>query len=189
MPVLSNGSHQLMKLALRMQKGDAQAAEALYDELLPKVHGFYFARVSNRAVAEDLSQDLFLKLVSKLEGFDASKGSFTVWFWQMARNALIDYYRAKKDMVFSGFDEEVVASFAMASAPDLDEKMLHDRLQIFLKTLASEEQELFELRYLAEMSYKEISAMTQKSESALRVAAFRLKEKIKKGFSNDASFL
>ncbi len=173
---------RLTTLAMRMKKGDRKAAEALYTELMPKTYGFFFARVGKREIAEDLSQEIFLKLVEKIGSFDESRGRFTVWFWQMARNALVDHYRAKKEAVFSGFDDEVVASFAIAEIPPLDEKMLHDSLKLFLKTLAAEEQELFELRYVAELSYREIAPMLGKSESSLRVMAFRLKEKMKKAF-------
>jgi RNA polymerase sigma factor (sigma-70 family) len=59
----------------------------------------------------------------------------------------------------------------------------YDKLAMFLKTLSEEEKQLFELRYLAEMPYKEIATMLERSEGSLRVAVLRVKEKIKKEFS------
>ena len=173
---------QLTVLALKMKKGDRAAAAELYDDLMPKVFGFIFSRTGKREVSEDLAHDIFLKLVQKVESFDEKRGRFTVWFWQMVRNVLIDHYREKKETPFSTFEDETVASMAMEETPDFDNKLQYDKLAGFLKTLSDEERQLFELRYLAEMPYKEIAVMLARSEGILRVAVLRVKEKIKKEF-------
>jgi RNA polymerase sigma factor (sigma-70 family) len=175
-------SDHLTRLALRMKKGDRAAAAKLYDELSPKLYGFVFTRTSKREVAEDLSQDIFLKLVEKIHTFDKDRGRFTVWFWQMARNVVIDYYRAKKETPFSHFDDEAVAAMAVTEMPDIEQKMQHDQLKDFVTQLEPEERELFELRYVVEMPYKEIAVVLAKSEGSLRVAALRIKEKVKNEF-------
>jgi len=173
---------RLTPLALKMKRGDRTAASELYDELAPKVFGFLFSRTGTREIAEDLCQDIFVKLVEKIDGFDEKRGRFTVWFWRMVRNALIDYYREKKETPFSSFEEETVAAMAVEEFPDFDTKFQYDKLIEFLKTLNDEERQLFELRHLAEMPYKEIAVVLERSEGSLRVAALRIKEKIKKGF-------
>jgi RNA polymerase sigma-70 factor (ECF subfamily) len=179
---MSSKDH-LTKLALRMKRGDRRAATELYDELLPKVYGFLFARTSKREVAEDLAHDVFIKLIEKIEQFDDSKGAFVVWFWQMVRRMLVDFYRKKQETPFSHFEEDAVEAMAVDDhVPDLDRKFEHEKLAAFLKTLGDEERELFEYRWVAELSYQEIAQATGKSEGSLRVAALRVKEKIKKEF-------
>ncbi|HVN26674.1 MAG TPA: RNA polymerase sigma factor [Candidatus Paceibacterota bacterium] len=175
---------RLTGLALKMKKGDRRAASELYDDLLPKVFGFLFARTGKREIAEDLSQDIFVKLVEKIASFDEKRGRFTVWFWQMVRHALIDHYREKKETPFSSFEEDTVASMATAEFPDFDAKLQYEKVKVFLKTLTDEEQQLFELRYLAEMPYKDIAVMLARSEGSLRVAVLRVKEKIKREFDD-----
>ncbi len=176
---------RLTALALRMKKGDRSAAAKLYDELLPKAYGFFFARTSRRETAEDLSQEVFLKLVEHVDSFDATRGRFVVWFWRMARNLLVDHYRSKKETPFSSFEETEVEMMAVAELPDIDAKIRYRKVQHFLKTLANEERELFELRYVVEMPYEEIGELLGRSEGSLRVAAMRIKEKIKKEFKNE----
>ena len=176
---------RLTTLAVRMKKGDRKAAAALYEDLLPKVYGFFFTRTGRKEIAEDLSQDIFLKLVERIESFDENRGRFVVWFWQVARNLLIDYYRGKKELTFSAFEEGVVEAMAIEEVSDLDGRMRYRKVQHFLTTLGDEEKELFELRYVAEMSYREIAAILGKSEGALRIASLRIKEKIKKEFENE----
>jgi RNA polymerase sigma-70 factor (ECF subfamily) len=171
---------RLTSLAVRMKRGDRNAAAKLYDELLPKAYGFFFTRTGRKETAEDLSQDIFLKLVEKIQHFDERKGSFVVWFWQIARNLLVDHYRGKKTVAFSSFEEGEVEMMSVGEMPDLDSRMRYQNLQHFLKTLGEEERELFELRYVGDASYREIARITGKSEGSLRVAALRVKEKIKK---------
>src|SRR5690348_15837708 len=92
---------RLTALAVRMRKGDRRATAALYDELGSKAYGFFFSRTGKKEIEEDLTQDIFVRLVEKIGAFDESRGRFVVWFWQMARNMLIDYYRTKKETPFS----------------------------------------------------------------------------------------
>ena len=180
--VTKTGSDHLNTLATRMKRGNRCAAAELYDELLPKVYGFFLARTGRKEIAEDLSQNVFIKLIEGIGGFDPKKGRFTVWFWQMTRNLLIDHYRKKKDVPFSNFDDEAVEFLAVASTPDVDESLQYDRLKGFVATLASHERDLFELRYVADMPFKDIAAVLSRSEGSLRIAALRVKEKIKKEF-------
>src|SRR5579864_7475855 len=91
---------KLTELAVRMKRGDRKAAAKLYDELLPKVHGFLFARTGKREIAEDLAHDVFIKLIDKIDAFDESRGAFVVWFWQVVRRMLIDHYRKKRETPF-----------------------------------------------------------------------------------------
>lgn len=178
-------SDPLTDLAVRMRRGDRKAAAKLYDELGAKAYGFFFARTGQREAAEDLSQELFLRLVEKIESFDETRGRFVVWFWQIARHLLVDHYRSKKETPFSSFEESEVEAMSVAEAPDLDHRLRYRKVRDFLQTLDEGERELFELRFVAEMSYGEIGELTGRSEGALRVAALRIKEKIKRGFKKD----
>jgi RNA polymerase sigma-70 factor, ECF subfamily len=172
---------RLTELAVRMKEGDRKAAAALYDELAPKVYGFLLARTSKKEVAEDLAHDVFIKLIEKIESYDEKKGVFVVWFWQVVRRMLIDFYRKKQEMPFSHFEPDVVEAMAVDDRePNLDERFRYEKLSLFLQTLSEDERELFEYRYVAEMSYEEIAGLTGKSEGSLRVAVLRIKEKIKK---------
>jgi RNA polymerase sigma-70 factor (ECF subfamily) len=175
-------SDDLDQLVVKMKKGDRKATAALYDDLAPKLYGFIYARTSSRDNAQDLSQEIFVKLIEHIKSFDPKKGKFTVWFWRMARNTLIDHYRQKKPMPFSQFDDSEVENMAIGEIPDTDNVMAHRKLKELIETFTPEEKDLFELRFVAEMPYKDIAKMLDKSEGTLRVSALRLKEKIQKEF-------
>jgi RNA polymerase sigma-70 factor (ECF subfamily) len=179
-----NNDH-LTALAVRMKKGDRKAAATLYDELGPKAFGFFYARTGKREVAEDLSQDMFIRLVEKIETFDEKRSRFVVWFWTVARNMLIDHYRAKKEVPFSMFEETELESMSVVEMPNMDGRLEYRKVQEFLHTLGADDKELFELRFVADISYKDLSTMLGKSEGALRVASLRIKEKIKHEFHHE----
>ncbi len=101
----------------------------------------------------------------------------------MARNTLIDHYRQKKAVPFSQFEDDEVAGMAVGEIPDTDNVLAYRRLRLVVGTFTPEEQELFELRFAAEMSYKDIAHILEKPEGTLRVAALRLREKIHKEFT------
>lgn len=173
----------LTKLAIKAKKGDSLAAEKLYEELFDKVFGFCMNRTSNRAVSEDLTQDIFLKLVGKIETFDESRGNFLVWFWQLARNTVTDYYRKTKEANFSEIEEERLEKISPATNPkNIESKIEFDRVHSFVSSLSAEEKELFELHFVVDMKYSDLEKVLNKSGGALRVAVSRLKQKIKNHF-------
>jgi RNA polymerase sigma-70 factor (ECF subfamily) len=182
MALVLSPSERLTLLATRMQNGECGATEELYEQLLPKVYGFLFARTGKKEISEDLAQHIFVKLIEKIEHFDRKKGRFTVWFWQMVRNTLIDYHREKKETPFSTYEEGVIESLASTEPYNIEEKMRCDEILDFLKTLTAAERTLFELRYQSEMPYKDMADVLSKSEGSLRVATLRVKGKIKKKF-------
>lgn len=177
--------YKLNLLARKMQKGDESAAGALYDELSGKVFGFCVSRVRSRNTAEDLTQDIFLKLISRIQTFDPNRGAFSAWFWKLARNTVIDYYRnrERKNTAFSDIPEENVENLgSYDTRKSSEQKIEWQRVAEFLDSLSRDEKELFESRFVADLPYKEISRVVGKNEAALRVAATRLKQKVRKHF-------
>ena len=185
MELFSFSHSRLQGLALRMRRGDEDAARALYEELAEKVFGFCMARVGNRALAEDLTQDIFIKLVEYIKMFDPAKGKFLVWFWRLARNTVIDHYRKGKETAFSDLSKEdendrPEESLVWTESPEkaTEQKLALGEVYAALAILSHEEQELFRLRYVAELSYREMSHILGREEGALRVATSRLKKKL-----------
>lgn len=182
------GSEKHNKLAIKMRSGDEAAARELYNSLIEKVYGFCMNRVSNTKTAEDLSQEIFLKLVQYINAFDETKGDFLPWFWQLSRNILIDYFRSRKEISFSDIDDEknIDAETEYSLDEQIDNKLKKEKLYSFIRTLSKEEQEIFKLRFVSEFSYKEMENVLDKSEISLRVATSRIKKKMKQYFINYA---
>lgn len=189
----TNGSNhrEWDTLAVRMKRGDLKAAELLYTRLYDKVFGFTMHRVSNRAIAEDLTQDIFVKLVEKANLFDKTRGGFLVWFWQIARNTITDHHRKGRGIPFSDLEkdgEEGVSFDYPDTGPTLEDvasaRETLRKVDMVLASANEEERQLFELRFVADLPYRDISSITGKSEGTLRVSTNRLKRKLKDTIRN-----
>ncbi|MEK7503666.1 MAG: RNA polymerase sigma factor [Patescibacteria group bacterium] len=167
------------KTAEKLKQGDQKAGEEIFNYFQPKIFRYFMVRLGNRDTAEDLSQDIFLKLIGKIDSFNADLGNFSAWFWQIARNSLIDYYRQKKTTAFANLD--AVSPYLVDEKQNrAPEKSRLEAVMKLVSELNEEEQEIFSLRHLSGLSYKELSRMTGKSEGSLRVSLHRINQKIRK---------
>lgn len=165
------------KLADLLKRGDKKAGKEIFNYFSPLIYRFFMARILNRACAEDLVQGVFLKVVARIDTFDEGLGNFSGWIWQVARNSLIDYYRDKKEVAFADMPEGFEN---LHKAKDITHvKMAAKEIFEVVKNFREDEQEVFALHYLSDLSYKEMSKIAGKSEGALRVAVHRLNKKIR----------
>ena len=70
--------------------------EQVYTDYYGKVMGYIHARIRNRADAEDLCSDVFMKIQMKLPEYDASKASISTWVFTITRNTVIDHFRRSR---------------------------------------------------------------------------------------------
>src|SRR4051812_38116798 len=88
----------LLDLVRKAKQGQEEAFGSIYNLYFEKIYRFIYYRVSHKEVAEDLAEEVFLKVFSKLSSIEKD-GSFEGWLYQIARNKVIDYYRDKKQLV------------------------------------------------------------------------------------------
>ena len=94
---------KINRLAQKMREGDKAAAGKIFDYFSPLIFRYLMKRISHKETAEELTQEIFLKIIKKIESFDKSQGNFSAWIWKIVKNSLIDFYRQKKEIVISNF--------------------------------------------------------------------------------------
>ncbi len=80
-------------LVLRAQEGDSKALGELYDTYITDIYRFVSFKTRSRTIAEDITSEIFLTVVSKLHQYTAEKGTFRTWLYTIARRTIIDHYR------------------------------------------------------------------------------------------------
>ena len=89
-------------------KGDDKSLEVLIKRYLGPIYGFVFRFVRNREDAEEIAQEVFVKVWRNLKKFNQSK-SFKTWIFSIAKNTAVDFLRKRRVQVFSETEIETVA--------------------------------------------------------------------------------
>ncbi len=169
---------KLMELASR---GDARAFEELYAMYLTPVYRYLYSRVLNAEVAEDLSQDVFLKVYSSLRLFKSSSAHPLGYFFTVARNTLIDYYRKHKEVLVD-VESEIFSEIHDANVNVSEEAIKREFLQAVrgcIDMLSVDQRDVVCLKFFSEFSNKEIALALQKSEEAVRQLQSRAMKEIR----------
>lgn len=77
----------------RARAGDQQALAAIYDWYLPRVYRYVLSRTGDVAEAEDLTEDVFLRMLGAIADYKRTNVPFSAWLFRIARNHLISFYR------------------------------------------------------------------------------------------------
>jgi RNA polymerase sigma-70 factor (ECF subfamily) len=181
---LENARVDWAPLVRRCISGDTSAWTELVRSQHRRVYGLCYRFTGNATDAEDLTQDLFLKLYSNLQNFDMSRGSLPVWIATMTRNMLVDNYRRNRNLRQTGsLDEGWEGSDADEGRLPLIERMestgrnqheiaahkeLEKMVQEALAQVSPDLREAVILRDLQDMDYREISEVLSIPEGTVK---------------------
>ncbi|MBX2894919.1 MAG: sigma-70 family RNA polymerase sigma factor [Cyclobacteriaceae bacterium] len=155
-----------------------QGREAAFTELYARYSTSllrYFTRMlwNNRALAEDLLHDLFLKIIHNPQQFDTNR-KFSTWAYSVAHNMCKNEYRKKQNQRLDGIE--------VKQSRDLDRELdlfsAHDKLAMLLETLEEEDKTIFLLRYEEELSIGQISQIVFMPEGTVKSRLFYLRKQL-----------
>jgi RNA polymerase sigma-70 factor (ECF subfamily) len=177
----------LGRLVRRCVAGDPEAWQELVVSQHRRIYAICYRFTGSGTDAEDLTQDVFLKLYRNLASFDVERGSFQTWITTLARNLLVDHFRRTRlerasdslDASFSGDDDGATLGDRLADPHPSPESHaagmeLRVRIQQGLAQLSPELREAVILRDLEDMDYKEIAQV-------LRIPEGTVKSRISRG--------
>lgn len=160
---------------------DPQAFAALYDLYVGKIYRFVFFKVSKKEDAEDLTSDVFLKTWQYLaEKTDREVKSFSGLVYQIARNVLVDWYRLRANRPETPLDLAPEIGVEEKAFAALDINHAASEVLKVVRQLKQEYQEIILLRYIEELSIKEIGFILKKSPVSVRVTLHRAITVLKK---------
>ena len=161
-------------LVERCLTGDANAWEDLVRQHTRRVYGLCYRFTGRDSEAQDLTQDVFLRVFRALGSFRSAEGCFTTWLTRLTRNLLIDHYRRTRNQrVTDSIEEQLPRAeegFVSVSRPDsaLAGREASEMLQAALARLSPELRETIILRDLQEMEYREIAQVLEIPEGTVK---------------------
>lgn len=163
---------------------DKEEFGEIYRTFLDKIYRFVFFLVHDEALAEDITQNTFLKAWKNIRSFDTKRGTMQAFLYSIARNLVIDNQRKKKAIRL-----EIEIEGLVPSNENLEENVInaesYRELRKTMEKLPDEDREIVALKYFEDMEYPEIAKITGKKEGAIRVRIHRalklIREYLEKG--------
>ncbi|MDP2211044.1 MAG: sigma-70 family RNA polymerase sigma factor [Candidatus Aquicultor sp.] len=164
----------IKELVERAKNYDAEAFGRIYDLYFDKIFNYAYYKVGNRHEAEDIAEQVFLKALEKISGFEWRGAPFSSWLFRIASNLVIDFYRAGKyEMVDIACEEHSL--YDGGCGPEESAMREHDRASVAsaIKTLTEEQQQVIILRFISGMSNEEVAKAIGKNVGAVKALQHR----------------
>lgn len=173
------------KLISRAKEGDSSSFGVLYDHYLSRIYRFIYVKVASREDAEDISHQVFLNAWQNMPRYKSKGFPFSSWLYEIARNQVIDYYRTRKESV-SVDDIDPDSMSEEAHGETLNTELDLERVMKKLRTMKSEYQDVLILRFVEDMSLKEVASALNKTEGAIKLLQHRAVSTLKEFFGESA---
>ncbi|MEU9733964.1 sigma-70 family RNA polymerase sigma factor [Streptomyces sp. NPDC048002] len=173
------------ELVARARTGDREAFAALYYEHYRAVYTFLLVRTRNRHLAEDLTQEAFIRALRRIEDFTWQGTAFTAWLKTIAKNLWLDELgrgRVRLETPVAQFDD--IREAARATEPlaprELEAIEAHETVRAALHALNARERHCVELRYLNELTPQETALAMGRSVGAVKTLTYRALQKLRR---------
>lgn len=172
------------QLLVRVSQADTTAYEALYERYGAIALGLALKITGDRSASEEVVQEAFWRLWRKADTFEEERGTFTSWFFRIARNLSIDMLRRGRSQMATAsqvdpLDDEI-ADRSTDVAEAAGKSVRHQQVRAAIAALPSDQRDVIELAYFRGMSRQEIARKTGEPlgtiHSRARLAMQKLRE-------------
>ncbi|MQC26298.1 MAG: sigma-70 family RNA polymerase sigma factor [Chloroflexi bacterium] len=161
---------QLLQNAIN---GDQQAFASIYDTYVDEIYRFIYFRVEDQPTAEDITSTVFLRAWENLGGFEIRKAPFKAWIYHIARNAVIDHYRASKSNTSLEAIHNVADAGATSVTQPVETLVEGEKLAKLLPELTEDQRNVLVLKFVQGYSKKEVADALGKRQGAIRALQMR----------------
>ncbi|MFV0389295.1 MAG: RNA polymerase sigma factor [Pyrinomonadaceae bacterium] len=151
-----------VELVRRCRAGDGTAWETIVSSYSRRIFNLAFRFTSNVSAAEDLTQEVFVRIYHTLGQYDSNQGNLSNWLMRLARNLIIDDYRKRQRNPQNSYAETVedhsfhLRAVGTSAHKELEKRELCNQVQEGIDKLPPDLRTCVILRDLEELSYKEI---------------------------------
>lgn len=155
-----------------------------YNVFFEKVYKYVFFRVGrDKALAEDMTSEIFLKALENFSTYDHQR-PFAVWIYRIAHNHIVDYYKKFKAEIVPIDEQENQLGYDHNFEKELEVAINFEHLRQGLKSLTPMQKEVIVMKYVNDLSNKEIAEILNTNEVHIRVLHHRALSLLKSNFSH-----
>ncbi len=154
----------------RAKKGDREAIAELYDRYQASIFTYIFYRVSDQDCAEDLTGEVFVRMIEKLPDYIHTDRPVLAWLYTIAHNLVIDHYRLTQQNNPLPLEESLTANPQDEGHPvnRTEERLLQECLTQVLQMLTEEQRQVIQLKLIEDREIAEVAALMDRNERAIR---------------------
>ena len=151
--------------------GDVEAVGRLYDAYIKRLYGFCLAKVGNETDAEDLAEDVFVKVIGALEGFEwrdlgsRTNNPFAAWVFRIARNHVTSFYRRSATRGIETEVPETLRDETRGPSEQVEIALTIEEVFVIVEQLPEAQREVIRLRFGAGLSVRETAEALDKRET------------------------
>jgi RNA polymerase sigma-70 factor (ECF subfamily) len=159
-------------LLKRARAYDEKAIGELYDQYAPLIYGYLYRRVHDAQVAEDLTGDVFVRMLQAIRAGQEWHTSFRGWLYRIAHNLVVDHFRKLPPVLPTAMPDDLAGH---ADNPDsvVAEQSQIQRLGLAIRSLTSDQQQVLALRFGEQLTAREVAQIMDKSVGAVEVQQHR----------------
>jgi RNA polymerase sigma-70 factor, ECF subfamily len=167
-------------------KIDPAAFAAIYDHYFAAVYNYVRYRLSDPVSADDVTAQIFEKVLISLPRYDAAHGQFAVWLFAIARNTVNDQLRVLRRRKWLSLERLHNRS---SGTPQPEERVLqqeqYEALALALEQLTDRERDLLALKFAAQLSNRKLAELTGLTEANVAVILFRALKRLRSHLQSD----
>lgn len=171
--LMDAGSTDLSDLLQRAKRYEPQALSALHEMFYPLVFRYVAYRIDDLQACEDISSEVFLRLLKSLKREELDIRSLRAWLLGTAHHLVQDYYRWNYRHPVSPLEHHQHLPNGHNPAEEAENRLSHQQVRVALQRLTADQQHVLTLRFSLELSLQETAQTMNKSVEAVKVLQFR----------------
>ena len=160
---------------LAIATGKLELLSILFDRYNIRIYNFFNKMVQNKMVSEDLTQDVFIKVIKYRTSY--KNGNFAAWIYTIARNIFSSHYQKTKKERSNTFDDDKLDNNETLVSESNQDELEH--LQQALLKLSNSDRELIVMHRFQEIKYEQIAQIIGSNENTVKVKVHRALKKLK----------
>lgn len=153
----------------RARQGDSEAYGELYECYRLGVFRYLYYRTGDTQVADDLTSEVFLRMIQALPGFEQREVGFQAWLFQIAQNILNDHYRKMSVRNDVQLEDTILNNHqTLARSRPVEHSLNSVTLNQAINRLSGEQRDVIVLRFISGMPISQVAQTLNKSEDAVK---------------------
>lgn len=183
--VNADSEQHILELVDKSARGDSKAFGRIYDLFIDRIYRYVFYHVKDKMVAEDITQQVFIRAWESIGSFEWKGKQFSSWLYAIAHNHTVDYYRSCQREI--KLKERIIADQETGTEHNEGQSDTREELQAALSCLSPDQREIIILKFIEGLDNRQISEIMTKNEVAIRVAQMRALNALRKNFTLDSN--